>query len=187
MQDIKNVLKRYADIALSDDEVLKLVDGKANLILYPDLHKYNNIDEILNPYGACILLYESKPKYGHWCCIFKVNDNLIEYFNPYGGFHEGYPDQSLEYIPMEFRLKSYQYYPYLSFLMYNSPYKLSYNEYQFQKHNKNIKTCGRWCGLRICFKNLSLDHFYKLIKFIKKELQIDSDHLVTLLTMYINK
>jgi hypothetical protein len=187
MVDIKQILNKYADIALSDKEVLKLINGRANLILYPDLHKYTSIDQILEPYGACILLYEAKPRYGHWCCIFKVNDRLLEYFNPYGGFHEGFPDESLEYIPMDFRLKSHQYYPYLSMLMYNSPYQLSYNEYPFQKHNQNIKTCGRWCAIRIVFKNYSLNEFSDLIKFLKKKLNINSDQLVTLLTMYINK
>lgn len=180
---MNKTLQLYEDIALSDKEVLKLIDGKANLILYPDLHKYNTIDEILEPYGACILLFEARPKYGHWCCIFKVNNKLLEFFNPYGG----YPDDSLEYIPMHFRLISNQYYPYLSILMYNSPYELSYNEHKFQKHGKNIKTCGRWCAIRLVFRNLSLDEFNELIKLLTKKLNVDSDKLVTLLTMKINK
>jgi hypothetical protein len=182
---MNEILNRYADIALSDKQVLKLINGRANLILYPDLHKYKHIDEILEPYGACIILYESKPKYGHWCCIFKVNDKLLEYFNPYGGLNEGFPDDSLEYIPMDFRLKSYQYYPYLSYLMYNSPYELSYNEHRFQKHDMDIKTCGRWTALRLIFRNLSLEQFYVLMKFLKKRLKISLDQLVTLLTMKI--
>lgn len=181
--DVKEILKEYEDIALSDKEVLKLIDKKANLILYPDLINYNTIDEILDPYGACILLFEAKPKYGHWCCIFKINDTLLEFFNPYSG----YPDDSLEYIPMHFRLISNQYYPYLSLLMLNSPYELSYNEYKFQKHNKNIKTCGRWCAIRINFRYYSLDQFKEIIDFLKKKLNINGDELVTLLTMYINK
>jgi hypothetical protein len=187
MNDFKNIIKQYENIALSDKEVIKLVKGRANLILYPDLYKYKNIDETLEPYGACILLYEAKPKYGHWCCIFKVNNNLLEYFNPYGGFDEGYPDESLEYIPMDFRLISNQDYPYLSLLMYNSPYDLSYNEYKFQKHDKNIKTCGRWCAIRLVFRSYPLDDFHDLIEYLKKELNVSNDHLVTLLTMYINK
>lgn len=183
MNNTKGILNEYADIALSDKQVMKLINGRANLILYPDLHKYKSIDEILNPYGACILLYEAKPRYGHWCCIFKVNNKLIEYFNPYGGFEEGFPDDSLEYIPIDFRLVSNQYYPYLSILMYNSPYELSYNEHAFQKHGNNIKTCGRWCALRLVFRHLSLEEFDALIKFFNKKLNISSDQLVTLLTL----
>lgn len=184
---IKEILNQYADIALSDSEVLKLIDGKANLILYPNLHKYKSIEDILYPYGACIILYEAMPRYGHWCCIFKVNSELLEYFNPYGGFHEGFPDQTLKNIPMDFRLKSNQDYPYLSLLMYNSSYRLSYNEHPFQKHGDDIKTCGRWCALRIVLKHLSLQHFYDLVEYLKKILGVTSDQLVTLLTMYINR
>jgi hypothetical protein len=183
MNNFKEIIKQYENIALSDKQVLKLIDGRANLILYPNLYKYKNIDEILNPYGACILLFEAMPKYGHWCCIFKVNEKLIEFFNPYGG----YPDDSLEYIPIDFRLKSHQYYPYLSILMYTSQYELSYNEYKFQKHGNNIKTCGRWCALRLSFRNVTLDEFYVLIKFMNDKLNINNDELVTLLTMNLNK
>ena len=180
---MKNILSKYEDIALSDKEVLKLVNGRANLILYPELHKYKTLDQILEPYGACILLYESKPKFGHWCCIFKVNDNLVEYFNPYGGP----PDNSLEHISINFRLISNQYHPHLSYLMYNSNYQLSYNEYNFQKYGRDIKTCGRWVCIRLLFRDYSLHYFHKLINIMKKELNMTGDKLVTFLTMYINK
>jgi mRNA-degrading endonuclease YafQ of YafQ-DinJ toxin-antitoxin module len=178
-----DILKVYENIALSDKEVLKLIDGKANLILYPDLIQYDNIDEILAPYGACIILFEAKPKYGHWCCLFKQNEKLLEFFNPYGG----YPDDSLEYIPMHFRLISNQYYPYLSSLMYKSPYELSYNEHKFQKHNKDIKTCGRHAAVRLVFRHLSLDKYKELLDFLRKILKMNYDEIVTLLTGYINK
>lgn len=178
-----DIIKHYQDIALSNSEVLKLVDGKANVILYPDLYKYNTIDEILNPYGACILLFEAKPSYGHWCCLFKNRNNLIEFFNPYGGF----PDDSLEYIPERFRKISNQDYPHLSWLLINSPYDLSYNEFKFQKHNEAIKTCGRWCALRLLCRNMDLYDFHKMIEYYTKLFNITGDEFVTLLTMYINK
>lgn len=182
MSSIKEILRQYQDIALSDKEVLKLVDGKANLILYPDLHKYSSLDEILDPYGACILLFEAQPHYGHWCCIFKVNKRLVEFFNPYGG----YPDDSLEYIPMHFRMMSNQYLPQLSYLMLDSPYELSYNEHKFQQHGSDIKTCGRWCAIRLIYRFLSLEEFEKMIKEMCRKLKVTGDKLVTLLTMHIN-
>lgn len=183
MKSFENIIKQYQDIALSDKEVLRLINGKANLILYTDLHKYDSIDDILEPYGACILLFEAKPKYGHWCCLFKRNEKMIEFFNPYGG----YPDDSLKFIPMRFRLVSNQFYPHLSWLMINSPYELSYNEYKFQKHGSDIKTCGRWCAIRLIFRYFSLNDFHELITYLTKKFNMKSDELVTLLTMYINK
>lgn len=165
------------NIALSDKQVLKLVDGKANIVLYPDLHKYNSIDDLLVPYGACFILFEAKPYYGHWCALIKLDDHTIEFFNPYGG----YPDDSLEYISKEFRKESNQDHPYLSYLMMNSPYQLSYNEHKFQKRGNNIKTCGRWSAMRIMLKDLSLSEFTKM--FLNK----NSDKLVTRLTSWINE
>lgn len=182
-----NSIKHYENIALSDSDVLKLVNGKANLVLYPNIHKYRSLDELLQPYGACIVLYEAMPRYGHWCCIFKINDKLVEYFNPYGGLNEGFPDGSLEYIDPEFRARSKQDHPYLSYLMYNSPYELSYNEHKFQKHDMNIKTCGRWCGIRLVFRSLLLEDFKLLIDELKRMLNVTNDEVVTILTMYINK
>jgi hypothetical protein len=179
----EDILKQYEDIALSDKELLKIIDGKANLILYPQLINFRNIDEMLDPYGACIILFEAKPHYGHWCCLFKISHTMIEFFNPYGGW----PDDSLEYIPMEFRKQSNQDKPYLSELMINSPYELSYNEHAFQKHGKNIKTCGRWCGVRLALRYMSLEEFAEFIKKMTKLLKINGDELVTLLTMYVNK
>lgn len=178
-----NILEHYKNIALSDKDVLKIINNKANLEVYPNLHIYKNIDQLLGEYGACIILYEAMPNYGHWCCVFKVNEKLIEYFNPYGGFHEGFPDDSLNYIPNNFRKISNQCYPYLSYLMYNSPYELSYNEISFQKKGDNIKTCGRWCALRLYLRKYNLYDFCKIINTLKKNLNISSDELVTLLTI----
>lgn len=172
-----NILKYYKDISLSDKDVLELIDGKANLILYPDLIKYNSIDQILDPYGACILLFEAKPKYGHWVCLFKLDNGMIEFFNPYGG----YPDDGLNFIPMHFRKISNQYYPYLSELLLKSSYELSYNEHKFQKLDKGTKTCGRWCAIRLLCRHMSLEQFTKIFK------NKYGDDLVTLLTMWINK
>ena len=183
MQSFDSIIKQYQDIALSNHEVLKLVDGKANVILYPDLHKYDTIDEILDPYGACILLFEAQPHYGHWCCVFKIGKNLIEFFNPYGG----YPDDSLKHIPSRFRKISNQDYPHLSWLLINSRYDLSYNEHRFQSHGPDIKTCGRWCAVRLLCRNMPLDEFYKMIKHYTKMFKLNGDEFVTLLTMYINK
>lgn len=186
MESFDNIIKIYEDIALSDSEVLKLLDGRCNIILYPDLYKYNSLDEILEPYGSCILLFafQIKPSiYGHWCAINKISDNEVEFFNSYGGW----PDDTLKHILGGIRKKSNQDKPYLSMLMLESPYQLSYNEYRFQKHGKNIKTCGRHCAIRSIFKDLSLEEYKKLLETLGKKLNMDMDELVTFLTIWINK
>lgn len=165
------------DIALSDKQILRLVNGNANIVLYPNLYKYKSIDQLLSPYNACFILFESRPYFGHWCALIKIDNKTIEFFNPYGG----YPDDGLKYIPEDFRKISNQDYPYLSYLMINSPYDLSYNEYVFQKHGKNIRTCGRWSAMRIILKDLTLKEFTKI--FLNK----NGDEMITRLTAWINK
>jgi hypothetical protein len=157
------ILEKLEKKPLSDGEILEGCNNKCNIVCYSDMHKYHSIDELLNPYDCCIILYNKTSNCGHWCALIKRN-NLLEFFDPYGL----YPDEELKYI------KKYE--PYLSYLMIDSPYKLSYNQYKFQKFKKDINTCGRWCYLRIQFKDWSLDKFNKY--FTKK----DNDKFATFLT-----
>jgi len=175
---MKKLIEYYEKKALSNFDILKLLDNKANIVLYPNLFKYRNLDEILEPYGCCILLFEARPRYGHWCAIFKLDDETVEFFNPYGG----YPDDSLDNIPKTFRMKTHQYYPYLSQLMYDSPYKLTYNEFEFQKKGIDTKTCGRHCVVRLLCKDLTLYEYVKLMDELCKRLKTDYDGVVTVLT-----
>lgn len=176
---MSDIIKQYEKIALSDSEVLQLVKNKANIILYPNLVKYDNVDQILDLYGACFILFESRPNYGHWCCLFKVNNDTLEFFNPYGG----YPDDSLEFINNEFRFQSNQAFPYLSYLLLKSNYNLTYNEHKFQQKKEGINTCGRWSALRIICRNMSLKQFNKFIENLSKKLKLNKDEIVTLLTI----
>lgn len=177
-------LKHYENIPLSNKDIKNLLNNRVKIELYPNLHKYDNIDDLLGPYGACIILFESMPKYGHWCCIFKINDELIEFFNPYGSVEHGWPDDSLLQISDDFRKISNQLVPRLSLLMLNSPYQLSYNEYPFQEHNRNIKTCGRHCVVRIFNKHLNLEDYCKYLDFECDKHNLNTyDQLVTLLTI----
>lgn len=173
----QQVLLQYEDMALSGGEVLDLVDGKAQIVLYPQLVNYSSIDQVLGGYGACVLLFEARPNYGHWCCLFRRGD-LIEFFNPYGGF----PDDSLEYIPLHYREESGQMIPYLSMLLMESPYKLSYNEYAFQKKADDVKTCGRHCAFRLIYRDLSLEDYHALMQDLKREMLTNADGVVTILT-----
>ena len=176
---MQQILNKYEDVALSNFDILKKLKNKANIILYPNLYEYKNIDEVLGNFDSCVLLFESQPKYGHWVCIFKRDNNTIEFFNPYGG----YPDDSLLKINKEFRKKSGQNYPILSMLLLKSPYNLTYNEFQFQKHSMNIKTCGRHCIVRLLFKDLDLYDYVDMLNSLSDKFNLDYDAIVTLLTI----
>jgi hypothetical protein len=175
---MKNI-KYFENIALSNHDILRLLNNKCNIILYPDLYKYKDINEILNPYNCCIILYEARQNYGHWCALIKTNNESIEFFNPYGGF----PDKSLDHISMKFRIKSNQFLPYLSMLMYKSTYNLYYNEYQFQIKDYDIKTCGRHCVVRALCKDLNIYEYKDLLDKLCKKMRTNYDGIVTILTI----
>jgi hypothetical protein len=174
-------LKRLEDIALSNYDIMRLLNKKVKIVLYPDLHKYKSIDSLVYPYDCCILLYESKKNYGHWTAIIK-RDNAIEFFNSYGGDRDGLPDASLKLINPAFRIISNQIFPYLRALMYNSNYELHYNEFTFQKKGHDIRTCGRHCVVRCLCKNMNIYQYKELLDKLCKYFNTDYDGVVTILT-----
>jgi len=175
-------IKYYEDVALTNNDILKLLDNHANIILYPSLHQYKSLDQILGEYKACILLFEAMPSYGHWVAIFLLDNNTIEFFNPYGGW----PDDSLKHISKEFRDKTYQDKPYLSLLLLNSPYELTYNEFKFQKMKDDIKTCGRHCVVRLWNRYKSLYEYVAYLDDLCERYKMDYDGVVTMLTLNKN-
>jgi hypothetical protein len=175
-------LKFLQNIALSDADLFKLLDGKNKMVLYPDLHKYNNIDEVLGEHGMCTLLVESQPNYGHWVAVWKLNENTVSFFNSYGGLNAGWPDDVLKYVPKEFAEVNFENYPYLSELLLKSPYKMTYNEYKYQKMCPDVKTCGRHVAVRLFCRDLNDKQYYDYIKHYENMLGCDADEFVTLMT-----
>lgn len=174
---MNTLIKQLENKALSDTDILNLIDHKANLVTYSQLTKVNNIDQIFGKYNACVILYLTKKNYGHWCCIIK-RGNVIEFFDPYGLK----PDEALNFdINPYFREVSNQIFPHLTYLLFKSHKIIEYNDYQFQKFKKDIKTCGRHVAVRLLFKNMPLE-IYK--KFILSS-RFDPDKTVTLLTAHI--
>lgn len=175
----KSIIKQYENIALTDKHIFDLLKGQNNLVLYPNLINYRNIDEVLGPNGMCVLLFEAKKNYGHWCCLWKLNNNTVSFFNSYGG----YPDDTLEYIPEHFAMMNNEDVPYLSMLLDESPYKLTYNETAYQKKGSDMRTCGRHCVVRLFNRNKTDKQYYKYVKGFCDRLDIDPDEFVTLMTM----
>ena len=108
--DLKKYIDKLKSIPFSGGNILDIVDGESKIVRYPDLHKYNKIEEVLKPYNCFFLLYETKPKYGHWVCVILHPNNILEFFDPYGYFI----DDELNFIDNNFRKKTFQEYPFLS-------------------------------------------------------------------------
>jgi hypothetical protein len=145
--------------ALSSQNLKDMFDGKINIYTYDELSKYHTIDELLAPYGRCIILYfwQTEPStYGHWTACFKLSNGDIEFYDPFSSI----PDENLKEIPKSFRQKNGQDYPYLTKLLYECPYKIHYNDFTTQ--NEKSSVCGRYCALRVANADLDIDTFNKL-------------------------
>lgn len=176
---LRKILDDYKDYPLSGEEVHNILQGKANVLLYTDLPNYQSIDEVLAPSGNAVILYEAQPGIGHWCALMKSidpKDGAAEllFFDPYGEFVDTQVDQ----IPEPFRTTSGQSEKYLSQLLLECDYPLNFNEFQFQKLDKRVKSCGRWCCLMIIMNHYGMD----LYTFKKFFLNVYSDDIATILT-----
>jgi hypothetical protein len=160
----------------SADEVFDFSGKACNVILYSDFGRYTNLDQVLSPYGACIFLYLNKENMGHWCCIFKYpNKRGYEVFDSYGII----PDDELKWTSKQFRLDHGQYYPQLTYLLYNENEPIEYNNYKFQ--GKHSATCGLWCALRIKHKDMDLDKFKYYFKDLPESCGVAPDNFISYL------
>jgi hypothetical protein len=162
--------------ALSGEEMMMLVDNKANLEIYPNIHKYKTLNDLLGPHKACILLYEWKKNYGHWTCVFQ-RGNTIEFFDSYGDP----PDAELDYVPEHFAHVHNEDHDYLMDLIRKSGKKLEYNSFDFQEESKGTSTCGRHVAVRLAFREVPNVDYVLMFLTIGK----DPDELVTYATNFI--
>lgn len=171
-----NLIKELRKKSFSGEDILTLCDNKTRIITYPELYNFKNIDDVLEPYGNVVILYETSKGYGHWICVIKHNDK-IEFFDPYG-----LPcDDQLEFISKKFRKENNENFPILSKMLYESGYKIVYNSEQLQKYSDDISSCGRHVSFRIIMKNVPLNEYGALLKRNK----YDPDTIVTYLTAFI--
>jgi len=160
------------EYSLSNNDLDKALDHRCNIITYRTLRSFRTLDSALGKYGCLIILYESEPAHGHWICLFKTNDGrTVSFFDSYGLEI----DDELNYIPKNFRDNNDMRYPYLSKLLYESPYNIEYNQYELQDFKDDVNTCGRWVLARLKLKNVGVDDFYELFK---SKYGISSDELV---------
>ena len=153
---------------ISDADILKTITTR--VIEYKRLKNYKKIDDIFIN-GSCVLLIENPSGVvGHWVCVVKRGKGknaVISYFDSYGR----QPDPEL-YLAGG--------YPYLSRLLYDCPYELEYNEYNYQK--TGTSTCGRHVIVRIIMKDKTLDDYNNFMSSFKND-----DALVTAITAMIKK
>jgi hypothetical protein len=172
-EEVLKLLDKLKNQPLTGGQLQKICPG--NIVLIRDLHLYKDIDDLLGPDLHVYLLYESEPHSGHWCALTR-NDNLVEFFDPYGEK----PDDQLKYIPPNFAKKTKQDQKLLSHLLVDCKYDISYNEFSFQRFDKDTSTCGRWSAMRCLLKKMPLEDFNYL--FLTDYENGGSDYIISLLT-----
>lgn len=176
--------------ALSDKDVLKLVENQAKLVTHEEIPKYRTIEQLMGKHKACIILYVTKvlpgdSMFGHWCCVFKApwQRGTVSYFDPYGNE----PDWCLSKMSRE-ALEKFGNEPALSRLLHNYADRggvVVYNKAPLQKHARNDAICGRLTGLRLQFRHLNGDQFAKMMNSYNAH-GLSSDDLASLMTSFIN-
>jgi hypothetical protein len=173
--NIDKVIASSENYSLSDSDLLNLTDNKVKVLSYSDLENYDTIDQVLEPFGAVIILYQKTKTSGHWSSIIKQNNNIIEIFDSLGVAL----DHELEFSDYNKQRHSGIAVPHLTNLLNKSRYEVEVNMSQIQKDNAHINTCGRWAGLRVRFRDIPMKKFIDMFKNGKN----DPDYMVTALTI----
>ena len=174
---MNTIIKDLQKIPFSGSEIVEALDGAVKIVKYPSIHQYQSIDELLRPYGRVVILYETEERYGHWCCLFLKND-VLEFFDPYG-----YKiDEQLKFIDESYKKTSNQNYPFLARLMFNSPYRLAYNDVQLQSEKKDVSSCGRHVTMRLIMSDVPIKLYQDIMK---SKGSSTPDERVTELTAFI--
>ncbi len=174
----KGEIKTISTEALTDSDIRDFLPN-VKIISHQDLKNYKSIDELLpHKKDLVIIIYESKPSYGHWVLLSKYN-NIIEYMDSYGN-----PiDEPLKWINKEYK-NEIDSKPYLSQLLKQAQnkYEIIYNSKDFQKENPNIATCGRHCVFRghtIIRDNQDLSSYIKMMNEMKDVTGFNYDDIVS--------
>ena len=140
-------------------------------MIYPELYKYDSLEHLLHVNNGSVLIMYIQTingSFGHYTVLNKISDNEVEHFDSYGL----YPDKEFKFSDYKVNGKFKQNHTYLSYLMYSSPYKLSFNHYKFQAKTPPTQTCGFHCVSRLNNKHLSLKQYKNLaddgVKQLKK-------------------
>jgi len=164
-----------------------MLNDTVRIIEYEQLKTFKRLDELLQPYGAVIMLYPSTDseitnpdeRVGHWVCMFVIpGTNQLEYFDSYGC----YIDEPLrrDNNPLAYH-EPQKVEPYLLDLILSSDYANNtfWNEVTFQGNDMDTATCGLWCVLRLKNRHLDEEAFEKLYLDAPGVMRIDPDLLVS--------
>lgn len=170
---ITKLIRQGEKVELSGRDIRHINNNKVEIAFYHELEKFSDIwhPQLLGVYNAFALLYEIAPQINHWVAVlYHQKMDTIYFYDPYGLE----PDEELNFSKYGFKKE-------LTRLLESSGKKVRYNKVKKQQIKENLNTCGRWCALRLLFRELTNSQFNDLITSSIKPLT--DDELVTSLTL----
>jgi hypothetical protein len=165
------------EVALSNEDISNILGPSVRVMTYTDVANCSSIGQVFGGRESVVLLFRLNPNFGHWTALIKRGNKNIEHFDSLGHMI----DDQLSWIERHFREQSKQVLPHLTMLLLKSGLNVEYNNHHLQQDSPLIKTCGRWCCLRIIFSRYDIDAFARAIKSLTKRLKVSPDELVCML------
>ena len=167
---------------LSDGDIREILGDDISIITYPDLNKIDDINQIFDKKGRCILLFlTSSPTAGHWCCLLSKKKG-ITFFDPYGEA----PEKQKEGADPALLDQLGERQPRLLELLKKSGRPVFYNTFPYQSEGSGINTCGRWCVSRCLYAPKTDEYFHDVVMKAKAK-GMDGDAFVSGLTYPVIK
>jgi hypothetical protein len=135
------------------------------VLTYSDLIGAGVLNVLLSsPENCCIFLVRQTEQTGHWCMCFLKNNGSekgIHIYDSYGNPPDG--REWSRYLTQNILQQLHQEKPYLLNELYNSGYKVYFNEHRHQGKDPRIQTCGRHCAIRCSFLDLDSKQYDEMI------------------------
>jgi hypothetical protein len=176
----KAKIDRMTRKALSDKELKRILGANTKVLLYPDLAKYETVEELLpqpNDF-AIILIVEDENRFnidGHWTVLLRY-DNTYEYFDPYGNPVDY---DLINWMDKKQRVKLHENKKYLTYLLQGRTH--IYNRVRYEELRKGVNTCGSHSAYR-CYKfkkyGFTLSDYQQHMNTIRKNFSMSYDKIV---------
>lgn len=190
------MIEDYLYKAKSPRDIFRIANKTCNVVTYDKIKNLKNINDLFKvknsvtrnfdmnlPHvnNCCIILYMTKPNFGHYCMVNK-NRHGINFLDSYGEM----PDDQLNYIKDEFKIVSNQEKNYLTKLLAESDLPVRYNDLDMQIMDGKIATCGLYCALYLKYNNLSIEQFCDILRKNSLKKDIDIDRIVAAISYYLD-
>ena len=153
ISEIKKYKKLLSQM-FSESDFKRYFNIENKIMKFSELAQYENIQELLpNDNDFKIILTETRPNSGHWCCLLRKNNKVI-WFDSYGVP----PDGELKFISRMMNKMLNQEVHQIHRLMktyHRFGLTTDYNHHHYQSESEEVSTCGRWCCWFLLMSNLN--------------------------------